>query len=68
MSSKEDMNVAVTEKTHTGSIEGNTFTPDLESILDWIEWCIEVTRGMGKPTFHERLSSGRSTDQHGKLW
>jgi len=50
MSFKNDMNVAVTEKKNTESIKCNTFIcPDPESILEWIEWCIEVTRGMGKP-------------------
>ena len=50
MSFKDDINVTVTEKRNTRSIEWHTFTyPDPESILEWIEWCIEVTRGMGKP-------------------
>ena len=50
MSYKNDMNVTVTEKTNTESIERDTCTyPDPESILEWIEWCIEVSRSKGKP-------------------
>jgi hypothetical protein len=52
MNFKNDINMTVTEKRNTGSIEWHTFTcPDSESILEWIEWCIEMARGMGKPTF-----------------
>jgi hypothetical protein len=50
MSFKNDMNMTVTEKTYTEPIEQDTCTcPDPESILEWIEWCIEVGRRMGKP-------------------
>ena len=50
MSFKNDMNATVTEKKNTGSVECNTFIfPDPESILDWIEWCIEMAPDRGKP-------------------